>query len=137
MIILLNIFFVIKIHITFKKEFKNEEEFVRKLINKLKLYPIVQVISFLPATVNRIYNIVSDKENFYLLMVQGIFDAITGLMFAFVFGFNNQVRKSLWDCIKRICCKKGGENSQVNQINNSFPRTSNMTYLDDTILTDN
>jgi hypothetical protein len=135
--ILLNIFFVIKVHITFKKEFRNEEEFVRKLTNKLKLYPVVQVVSFLPATVNRLYNLVSNKENFYLLMIQGIFDAITGLMFAFVFGFNNQVRKSLWDCIIRICCKKGPENTQINQINNTLARTSNISYLDDTILTDN
>ncbi len=138
LIILLNGYFVIKVILTLRRDFKSEEDLVKKYTNKLKLYPLVQVISFIPATVNRVYNLIDNRENFYLLLIQGIFDALTGLMFAFVFGFNYQVRKSLGDCFAGLCCKRKRVNNERDYINNPLDkaRTKSLTYLDDTILTD-
>jgi len=102
----MNCYYVLGVILILRRELKSEEELVRKYTNRLKWYPLVQVISFLPATINRVYNLATNEENFALLLIQGIFDSGTGLMFALVFGFNSTVRKSFLDCIDLFCCRK-------------------------------
>jgi hypothetical protein len=137
-IILLNCFFVIRVISMLKKELISEGDLVKKYTNKLKLYPLVQIISFLPATVNKVYNLTTNRENFYMLLLQGMFDAMTGLMFALVFGFNLSVRNYISECCRIICCcrKKEKLDSDAINIGVDKSRTKSFNYLDDTILTD-
>lgn len=105
-IIVLNIFFVVRVIILLKRELRGEDHLIRKYTNKLTMYPLVQIICFLPTTANRIYILATNKELFFLWYLNAIFDALTGLMFTLVFGFNSSVRNVLIDCIRKICCKK-------------------------------
>jgi hypothetical protein len=105
-IILLNSFFVIKLILQLRDELKCEKELVDKYTRKLRLYPLVQIVSYIPCTINRIYNLSSGGDNFYLMMSQIILDSLTGLMFSFVYGFNASVKKNLSECCTLLCCKK-------------------------------
>ena len=132
----MNCYYVLGVILILRRELKSEEELVRKYTNRLKWYPLVQVISFMPATINRVYNLATNQENFGLLLIQGIFDSLTGLMFALVFGFNSSVKKSFCDCIKLFCCKK--RKVAEFDINNNSTETisKSPTYLETALSTE-
>jgi hypothetical protein len=132
----------VKVIFLLKDELKNETDLVNKYTSKLRMYPIVQIVSYIPATVNKIYNLTTGNSNFTLMLIQGIFDSLTGLMFALVYGFNSSVRASLCECFRAIFCRNSdnrSDNRSSNGINISFQnkeRTRSLTYMDDTILTE-
>jgi hypothetical protein len=84
------------------KELKNEQELIDKYTNKLKWYPIVQIISYIPCTINRIYGLATPNENFWIMLLQGIFDSLTGLMFAMVYGMNASVKNTVHEFLMKI-----------------------------------
>jgi hypothetical protein len=69
------------------------------LNKKLKYYPIILVISFLPYTIKSIFellnNIYFHRHKLELTIVAGIFRSIIGLLNAIVYGFTQRVRKAL------------------------------------------
>lgn len=136
LIILLNCYFVVKLICMLKIELQGEKELVQKYTSKLRLYPVVQIVSFVPATVNRIYGLANpySPDDFTLTLIQLIFDSLTGLMFSIVYGFNASVKNALADC---FCCKKNS-GSQISESLETQQKSRNksLTYLDDTILTE-
>jgi hypothetical protein len=105
-LILFNCFFVIRLIIVLKQELKNDEDLIEKYTSKLKWFPIIQIISFIPATINRSYEWISGNNSFFLTLIQLIFDTSTGLMFAVVYGFNPAVKQALSECFCSMFCKK-------------------------------
>lgn len=120
-----------------KNELQNEHELIYKYTSKLRLYPIVQIISFIPATINRFHNLGSNDQNFTLTLLQCIFDSLTGLMFAFVYGFTNTVRNSIGECFQNIFCKKkiqqalSMSESEIDLSRESFQRNHNDSIISD------
>jgi hypothetical protein len=143
LIILFNCFFIIKVMNLLKSELKDDQNLVDKYSNKLKLYPLVQIISFIPATINRIYNMCTNNDNFTLTLIQCIFDNSDGLMFAFVYGFNNTVRGAISDSFKGIILKfrrgRSGNPATELEDNNSSKCTNSdnrrtLSFIDDSFM---
>ncbi len=106
MTILLNCIFVIKVILLLREELKNEQELIDKYTSKLRWYPIIQIISYIPATVNRIYGLSTGRENFWLMLFQNTFDSLTGVMFALVYGLNASVKNTVRDSLRGLCGRK-------------------------------
>jgi hypothetical protein len=106
--------------------------------NQLKLYPIIQVIIFIPSTINRIYNITTNKESFELTLIQCIFDNTYGLIFACVYGFNETVRNNISESIEKIFCKKKETQNKQSELKETSTIDSNkigdLTYMDETLI---
>jgi hypothetical protein len=135
MIILCNCVFVVRLIFLLRKELQNEKDLADKYTNKLKWYPLIQIISYLPATVNRVYGIISDEESFTLMLIQIIFDSLTGLAFSLVYGFNSNVRNALGNFIGALCCKKKQRGSVMSE-GESIETTNrrSLTSLDESVL---
>lgn len=136
-IIVLNCFFVIKVIFLLKKELKNEETLISKYISKLKWYPVVQILSYIPCTVNRIYNLTSGQENFTISISQVIADSLTGLMFSLVYGLNSSVRQAIGECLGNLfnLNHRGGSSVSVSVSNeeNQQQLSKTLTYIEDSI----
>ncbi len=139
-IIFLNCIFVIKVIVQLHKELKNEQDLIDKYTNKLKWYPIVQIISYIPCTIRRIYGLYSPNDNFWILLFQGIFDSLTGLMFALVYGMNVSVKNTVHEFLlkflgrKKVNLRKESSISEdmegnLTDIPNRLSRS--LTYLDE------
>jgi len=80
-----------------------KEDFKRQLVRKLKFYPIILVICYLPDTVNRIYDFVNSNDPSYALtMIAGASTCLTGILNALLYGFTDVVRQAL----RRTCLKR-------------------------------
>jgi len=96
-----NIYAYIKVVRFIKKYISTTLEI--RFIHRLKYYPIVLVICWTFATVNRIYNIFG-KEILALTFLHVTLGGLQGLLNAFIYGTNDQV-KQVWK--ERICCCLG------------------------------
>lgn len=140
-IVLLNTLFVILL-IWNLRQLNCNDEIITRYVNKLKLYPIIQIISLIPATINRIISLSSENKHFFCLMVfQVIFDSLTGLIFSIVYGFNPNVRKLIHDYFTGIFSKKKelkeNENNNLNDSDSLEPDHPNRFRSDSKIFDDN
>jgi len=115
---------------------------IGRYINKLKLYPMIQIISLVPATINRIISLAFHKEIYVLMMIQVIFDSLTGLIFSIVYGFNPNVRTIVYDFFTGFCRKKNAVDDIDNSLNDSDSidhpnrfRNDSIKMYDDNIIT--
>ncbi len=115
--------------ILLKLELKNEPETFEKYYNKLRLFPLVQIISLIPCTVNRIYCLVSEEQSFYLMLFQCIFDSLTGLMFSCAYGMNVTVKDTLKECFKKLFRRK--ERKKSNSTNETLKSRSHSFNTED------
>lgn len=102
---------------------------------------MIQIVSLIPATINRIISLNQDKDYFWLLVIQIIFDSLTGLIFSIVYGFNPNVRTIIYDFFHGIFQKKSNEDIN-NILNNSDSiehpnrkRNDSLKIYDDNIIT--
>jgi hypothetical protein len=114
-----------------KKELHNDTELVDRYINKLKWFPLVQIISFLPATITRLHFLVTKEPNFYLILWQSIFDSLTGLLFSLVYGFNPTVRNALSELFQKITGTYERKESIDSQNNNN---SQNLSLIDESYI---
>jgi hypothetical protein len=49
------------------------------------LYPIANIVCFIPATINRLYNIITKSDQFALTIIQSIFDYSLGAIITTLF----------------------------------------------------
>ena len=132
-IVILNTIFVVLLIWNLKK-IDYSDEMINRYVNKLKLYPIIQIISLIPATVNRIICLAREGEQiFVLVIIQVIFDSLTGLIFSFVYGFNPNVRTIIFDFCTNLCGKKKNENEIENGLNESDSFDHPNRYRSDSI----
>lgn len=116
---------------------------IGRYINKLKLYPLIQIISLVPATINRIICLCGKEEVFWLMVIQIVFDSLTGLIFSLVYGFNPNVRTIVYDFFQGFCCaKKPNEDEISNNLDDSVSidhpnrfRSDSIKMYDDNIIT--
>lgn len=107
------------------KKLNIQDEVIDKYISKLKLFPIIQILSVIPATVNRIIAMTMDgKIIFELMILQIICDSLTGLVYSIIYGFNPNVKSIINDFFQDLFKKKVIEIEIVNEENNKDLRNS-------------
>ncbi len=80
----------------------------------MKWYPIIQSIICCVATINRVYGLITRKNNFVLMMIQAIFDSSEGIFIIIVFLFIPEYQNNL-----KVCCNKFFSKKKKNKIHNS------------------
>lgn len=118
----------------------------KKYIYSLISYFVIQIICILPATINRLYQLVN-KENLQSLQImQSVFDCSQGLLYSIVYGLNPTVKEAIKSSLQN--CFKNKNNSIVNsrketedddlrlRSNIDFTRITLIDGEDDTIISD-
>jgi hypothetical protein len=77
-----------------------------KIYSVMKWYPIIQIICSLPATTNRLYDIIIKENNFGLMITQSIFDCLEGCFITIVFLFSPEIKNSLRVCWIKFLSKR-------------------------------
>ena len=94
---------------------------VARFVKKLITYPMIQIICWIPATINRLIFNLSGSYNLYLELFALVFLTSQGLAYAIVYGFNPQVRNALYSTF----CRRRREH-----INSAIDyRTSNESFI--------
>jgi hypothetical protein len=140
-VVFLNLIFV-SLLIWNLRQLNCNDDMIGRYINKLKLYPMIQIISLVPATVNRIITLCEKEEVFWLMVIQIVFDSLTGLIFSIVYGFNPNVRTIVYDYFKGFCTKNLSEDQIENDLDDSVSidhpnrfRNNSIKMYDDNIIT--
>ena len=102
LVICLNAFFYYWIIAKIKKNIEYDEDVTSKLklLKRLRVYPILLVVSYGPSFVYRLSYIAFGKEIFFLDIISGSFAALYGLFNAVGYGFTRKVRKSIRNFFK-------------------------------------
>jgi hypothetical protein len=96
LLIILNAYFVIKVIIAMRRRATVESKrYISRTTSHLKWYPIILIISFIPATVHRIMDLTVEIDWYFLIYIQAILDAIQGGMFVLVYSLTPEVREAL------------------------------------------
>ena len=93
--VILNIYFFARTKCLLKKELGDDLDLINRYISKLKWFHIVQIMSLLPVTVNKLYYLTSNDKNFILSIIQGIFDGLTGLFFSLLYMNHPSVKNAI------------------------------------------
>lgn len=72
----------------------------------MKWYPIVQILCWIPGTINRILVLSDKNEMFFMLVLQTIFDSLVGFFTMLVFMTSPENKHSILICCKKIFRKK-------------------------------
>ncbi len=90
-----------------------------KKYSVMKWYPIIQIICSIPATINRLYDVITKSNSFWLMLIQALFDGIEGLLITIIFLLDPEIKHSLKICFFRIL-KRKSEISMEREYGNSF-----------------
>lgn len=83
-----------------------DEESARAMTNivkRLRFYPLILVVVWIMATINRIVEEAKDEQVYALFFLQKVFSSTQGLLNAFAYGFSSGVKESIRDSISRQC----------------------------------
>ena len=98
LILIFNVFFYYRIY---KKIWHNNSQTyelkeMKKLLDRLKFYPLALIMCFGVANVHRIYYFINGSgENFYFDLFSGCLVALYGFINAIVYGFTRSVRNAI------------------------------------------
>lgn len=74
----------------------SDVEMAQKLIQKLRMYPLILIFCYTLATINRVYDFFSPTHlNFWLTFFSAVIMSLCGLLNAVVYGFTDTVRMRL------------------------------------------
>ncbi len=104
--IILNLFFILKVINILNENVTSRNKYLMKIYSVMKWYPIVQIICSLPATINRLYDIIAKENNFALMITQSIFDSLEGCFITIVFLFSPEIKNSLNICWYKFFSKQ-------------------------------
>lgn len=92
--ILMNIFFYYKIYkrLSFDECLSQNSELVKKVMNRIKWYPIILMICFGPSLVHRIYYSIEKEDNMWVNLISASMGALYGFVNAIVYGMTTKVR---------------------------------------------
>lgn len=65
----------------------------KSIIRKLRMYPILLIVSFTPVTILRIFETINQSHSENLVIISGIFTCLNGFLNAMVYGCTRQVRE--------------------------------------------
>ena len=114
---LINLTFSIRLFIYFtkKKIIEPEEAKKRKgIISKLLRYPIIQIISIFPSTINRIYAVITEKNSIVLGDISLFFEWFQGIFIIITFWINEGFLTFFTQC----CPKKEEQENKTFERNN-------------------
>jgi len=105
-LIVLNLYFIFKIIYILENNMneKNKEHMENLLV--MRWYPITQVICNIPATIHRVYNLISGQDNFVMGILQAVFDSIIGIVICVIFLLSPEIRKSYLSCFRKFFARK-------------------------------
>lgn len=91
------IYMVVIKHIKFASHIHPElKQLGHSMIRKLRMYPVILIISFLPVTLFRIFEYFKhDNKNEYFIIAAGTFTCLNGFFNAIVYGCTKNVRNVL------------------------------------------
>lgn len=117
-ITLLNVIFIILLIRLLRNELPDEPQLVNRYIRRLIWFPVVQMFSLIPFTINVILIGNHSKDFYWLSVFQIITDCITGLAFAFVYGMNPGVYDTAKRCLFKslytiFCCNKNNDGANI------------------------
>lgn len=122
--IIFNIFAVMKCIRYFKirafevEVIDNEQaNFLKNFCIVLKFFPIIQILSWIFPTINRIYIYTTDKENTVLYSLHAFFGFLTGFLNFIVYSYYYRSIIPIWNCLKKHDDMK--ENREENIQNNA------------------
>lgn len=112
---------------TFEIEEENIDEanFLRNFCIVLRFFPIILIICWLPATINRIYLFASRRENTFLYTIQAFFSNLTGFLNCIVYSYYYKTFIKLWCCAKKQENFNDMELSRIASDNNNNGNNSN------------
>ena len=81
---------------------KEEEKRTARIANRLLLYPLILIISFIFATINRFTHLFCDItfETNWFILLHIVFSNLNGFLNAVVYGLSNQVKQHIKDLFK-------------------------------------
>ena len=94
-------------------EFERQRELF--LITRLKLYPIVIFICYLPITVSRVLKTMGDGNNDYEL-VASVLLRLLGFCNAVVYGYSPEIKKILLGIVRKSKIRKNNENTTPSKL---------------------
>lgn len=71
---------------------EDEREKSQRQIARLRAYPIIFVILYIPATVNRVYNWMSNDDIFFLYLLQVLTAPAVGFVNSIAYGMDTEIR---------------------------------------------
>ena len=99
--IILNTFLIYKV-ISILSNAGNKSLTLLLIAHKLKYFPIIHIITILPSTVSRVYNLLDLEPNFTLALLQTIFGSAAGIGYLVVYLLIPQVNQSLKFLFERL-----------------------------------
>ena len=76
-------------------------QLAQKLIQKLRMYPLILIFCYSVATINRVYDFFSPSMNFWLAFIAAVIMSLCGLLNAVVYGFTDTVRLRIKSWLQR------------------------------------
>ena len=99
LIIILNAVIYMIVIRRIKSEFGKYRELIssgKPLIRKLRMYPILLIISFTPVTILRFLESIQEQSPVELIMISGVFTCLNGFLNFMVYGCTQQVREAVF-----------------------------------------
>ena len=99
------------------------------LIDRLKYYPLILIICWTLATINRIHNSIHERQLYALVLSSRLLTTLGGLLNSVAYGINGQVRTA-WGPVLKACTK--GEllrESEMTSTSSSSKRSSTEGYV--------
>jgi len=97
----------------------------------------------LPATINRIYSLITNDHLFILSLLQAIFDSSLGALTCIIFLLSPEIKHSLISCFKKIrnvissCFRKINDESSTNQnLSDSVKKAFSESYISENSVID-
>ncbi|OMJ67236.1 hypothetical protein SteCoe_35654 [Stentor coeruleus] len=72
-------------------------------IKRLRIYPLILVLCYLPATIERTFEMVSYGDSIIMIIMMGVGDGLLGLANAICYGFTDHVKNYVFE---KFCKKK-------------------------------
>lgn len=73
----------------------SNKKLVEKMMDRLKMYPLVLLVCFGPSLFHRVYYIAYKSSNLYVDLISGCMAALYGFFNAFVYGFTTKFKKNI------------------------------------------
>jgi len=86
----------------------------KETMNRLKLYPIIFVVLYIFPLINRLYDVASTTDSFFLYVMQSITSPLYGFVVAIAYGLDKEIRNH-WLNLFKTClpCFVGKEKQDI------------------------
>jgi hypothetical protein len=126
--IILSCFFIFKVIAILREHSQNSlNKYLVRKYELLKWLPIMQTVTLIPSTINRIFNVVNKRPIFGLMVIQVIFETLQGWTLTIIFILLPEIKHILKTCIWRVF--KGSNISKSEQAGINYIKTNDIEFL--------